>query len=94
MNPESEVSVLKLLYCLLCSAPCLSLKVEKEVSKSVSEGSSEGRIDLVRNESTEKDEGRRIVLGVIRGDSRDGDQGRPELGGRLEEGKTIKGERG
>ena len=63
------------------------------MSKSVSEGASEGRIDLVSNENTEKDEGRRIVLGVICGDSRVGDQGRPELGGRLEENKTIKGER-
>lgn len=63
------------------------------MSKSVFDGASEGRIDLVRNESTEKDEGRRIIFGVICGDSRDGDEGRPELGGRLEENKTIRGER-
>lgn len=43
------------------------------MSKSVSEGAGEGRIDPVRDESKEKDEVRRIVLGVICGDSRNRD---------------------
>lgn len=39
----------------------------------------------MRDESTEKDEGRRIILGVICDDLRDRAQERLELEGRMEE---------